>query len=290
MTSPGGSAAGRPAALPVPPAELGEGPCWDSAGQSLYWVDIPAGRVYRMGQAGPPAWWDVGQPVGAVAARASGGLVLAARDGFFGLDLASGAVTLLAGIEADQPGNRMNDGACDRAGRYYAGTMAGDERPGAGALYRLDPDLSITTLLSGIGISNGIGWSLDEQLMYYVDSLDRQVDVLDYDPASGSIDGRRKFVDVGSENGVPDGLTVDADGGVWIALWGGSALRRYDPDGALTQVIEFPHANVTSCAFGGPFLDRLFVTTAAGPGAETGGGLFVLEPGVTGQPSYPFRG
>ncbi len=290
MTATGSAAAGQPAALPVPPAELGEGPCWDAASQSLYWIDGPAGRVHRMDAGGGLACWDVGQPVGAVMTRAAGGLALTARDGFVALDTDSGAVTLLASIEPDRPGNRMNDGACDRAGRYYAGTMAADERPGAGALYRLDPDLTVTRLLTGIGISNGIGWSPDERLMYYVDSLDHRVDVLDYDPASGSIGGRRKFADVGQDEVLPDGLTVDAEGAVWVALWGGGALRRYAPDGTLARVVQFPHANVTSCAFGGAGLDRLYVTTAAGPGAQAGGGLLVLEPGVTGQPSYPFRG
>ncbi|MGO9724374.1 MAG: SMP-30/gluconolactonase/LRE family protein [Streptosporangiaceae bacterium] len=290
VTAAAGRAAGHAVALPVPPAELGEGPCWEARSQSLFWIDVPAGLVYRIDAAGDLARWDVGQPVGAVMTRAAGGLVLAARDGFLALDLDSGAATLLASVEADLPGNRMNDGACDRAGRYYAGTMAADERPGAGALYRLDPDLTMTRLLTGIGISNGIGWSPDERLMYYVDSLDYQVDVLDYDAASGAIRGRRPFARVGQDGVLPDGLTVDAEGGVWVALWGGGALRRYAPDGTLTREVPFPHANVTSCAFGGPGLELLYVTTAAGPGAEAGGGLFVLEPGVAGQPSYPFRG
>ncbi len=275
--------------VPAPVAELGEGPVWADGEQALYWLDIPADRVHRLAADGQLASWDAGQPVGAVVPRASGGLVLAARDGFVAMDQATGALTLLAAVEADRPENRMNDGACDRAGRFFAGTMADDERPGAGTLYRLDPDLTVTTMLTGTGISNGIGWSPDERLMYYIDSHTHQVDVFDYDPATGAIDGRRRFAAVGQGDVMPDGLTVDADGGVWVAVWGGGALLHHDPAGRLRQTIEIPAAHVTSCVFGGPDLDRLYITTAAGDGAGAGA-LFVTEPGVTGQPSHPFRG
>ena len=273
----------------APVAELGEGPVWADGEQALYWLDIPADQVHRMAAGGQLTSWDVGQPVGTVVPRASGGLALAAQDGFMAMDQATGTLSLLAAVEPDRPENRMNDGACDRAGRFFAGTMADDERPGAGALYRLDPDLTVTTMLTGTGISNGIGWSPDERLMYYVDSLTYQVDVFDYDPATGAIDGRRRFAAVGQGDVMPDGLTVDADGGVWVAVWGGGALLHHDPAGRLRQTIEVPAAHVTSCVFGGPDLDRLYITTAAGDGAGAGA-LFVTEPGVTGQLSHPFRG
>ncbi len=273
----------------APMATLGEGPHWDDQDQSLYWVDIPEGRVHQMDAAGSFTSWEVGQPASAVVRRASGGLVVAVREGFVALDPASGQVVPLAAVEPDRPENRMNDGACDRAGRFFAGTMADDERPGAGTLYRLDPDLGVTKLVTGVGISNGIGWSPDERLMYYIDSQDRQVDVFDFDPATGEIDGRRRFAAVGRGEAVPDGLTVDADGGVWVAVWGGGAVLRHDTGGRVRESVELPAARVTSCAFGGPGLDQLFVTTAAGPGA-LGGALFVCQPGVTGQPSHPFRG
>ncbi len=280
---------GQPRRVPAPVAALGEGPVWAGGEQALYWLDIPACRMHRMAADGQLTSWDVSQPVGAVVPRASGGLVFAARDGFMAMDQASGALTPLAAVERDRPENRMNDGACDRAGRFFAGTMADDERPGAGALYRLDPDLTVTTLLTGTGISNGIGWSPDERLMYYADSLTHQVDVFDYDPATGAIGGRRRFAAVGQGDVMPDGLTVDADGEVWVAVWGGGALLRLDPGGRVRETIEVPAANVTSCVFGGPDLDRLYITTAAGEGAGAGA-LFVTEPGVTGQPSHPFRG
>jgi sugar lactone lactonase YvrE len=279
----------QPTRVQAPVATLGEGPVWDAQHQALYWLDIPESRVYRMDADGSITSWDLGQPVGAVVRRASGGLVVAVRDGFMALDPASGELAMLAAVEQDRPENRMNDGACDRAGRFYAGTMADDERPAAGALYRLDPDLSVTTLLTGVGISNGIGWSPDEQLMYYADSHTHQVDVFDYDPATGAIDGRHRFAAVGRGDVVPDGLTVDADGGVWVAVWGGGAVLRHDPDGRVRETLELPAEHVTSCAFGGPGLDRLYITTAAGPG-EQAGSLFVCEPGVTGQPGHPFRG
>jgi sugar lactone lactonase YvrE len=183
----------------------------------------------------------------------------------------------------------MNDGACDRAGRFFAGTMAEDEATPAGALYRLDPDHVVTRLVAGVTVSNGIGWSPDERLMYYVDSPTRRVDVFDYDPATGAIEGRRPFASLPPGDAVPDGLTVDAEGGVWVALWGGSAVHRYDRAGRLDRVLEIPSVNVTSCAFGGAGLDQLYVTAAAGPG-ETEGALYRWPAGVPGQPAHPYRG
>jgi len=279
----------QPTRVQAPVCTLGEGPVWDARDQSLYWVDIPERRVHQIAADGSLSSWDTGQPVGTVVPRASGGLAVAVRDGFMALDPVSGALTTLAEVERDQPGNRMNDGACDRAGRFYAGTMADDESPGAGALYRLDPDLSVTRLVTGVGTSNGIGWSPDERLMYYTDSQVHRVDVFDYDPATGQIEGRRPFAAVGKGDVVPDGLTVDADGGVWVAVWGGYALLHHDPAGSVIETVDLPAAQVTSCVFGGPDLNRLYITTAAGPG-ESAGALFVCEPGVTGQPSHPFRG
>ena len=278
----------EPQKVDVPTADLGEGPCWDAESQSLYWVDITAERVHRLSAAGVHSSWHVGAPAGAVVPRAGGGLVVAAGNGFLALDPLTGAVSELA-TAPGQPGTRMNDGKCDRAGRFYAGTMADDESPGRGSFYKLDTDGIVTEIFTGIGISNGLGWSPDDRLMYYTDSLDYRVDVLDYDLASGGLGERRPFATLGSGEVMPDGLAVDAEGGVWVAVWGGSIIQRYDADGQLTGVVRLPAANVTSCAFGGPALDQLYITTAAGPG-RLAGALFTCVAGVAGLPTYPYRG
>src|SRR5215831_10538706 len=178
----------EPAKVDVPAAELGEGP---------YWVDITAERVHRLSAAGVHSCWHVGAPAGAVVPRAGGGLVVAAGNGFLALDPLTGDVSELAAAPGQQ-GTRMNDGKCDRAGRFYAGTMADDESPGKGSFYKLETDHSVEEIFTGIGISNGLGWSPDDLLMYYTDSLDYQVDVLDYDPASGTLGERRPFATLGA--------------------------------------------------------------------------------------------
>jgi sugar lactone lactonase YvrE len=275
--------------LPVPRAALGEGPCWEPAEGALYWTDIPACRVHRLAADGTHTSWDAGRPVGAVVPRAGGGLALAAKDGFWALDPATGRLALLAHVEADLPDNRMNDGACDGAGRFFAGTMAEDESPGAGTLYRLDPGLAVTPVLGGVSVSNGSGWSLDGSRMYYVDSLAYSVDVFDYDADSGAIGNRRVLARIGDGEVMPDGLAVDSGGDIWVAVWGGSAVLRYGPDGRLKQSLEIPAAHVTSCAFGGPGLATLYITTAGGPGPGAGA-LFACQPGAAGLLANPFRG
>ncbi|NUW39810.1 SMP-30/gluconolactonase/LRE family protein [Nonomuraea rhodomycinica] len=295
----------EPEIVAVPSSRLGEGPRWDERTGTLLWVDIPQGLVRRLDPAdGTHAAIGVGQPVGVAVPRAAGGLALAVRDGFAlldepawdrpatddpemvdGLAVVDGLEVVAPVTAAERPGNRMNDGACDRAGRFFAGTKAEDDTPGAGALYRLGPDHRAERVLDGVGISNGIAWSPDERLCYYVDTLTNRVDVFDYDPADGRLAGRRTFAEI--TRGKPDGITVDARGHVWVALWDGGAVLRLRPDGRLDLAVEIPVRNVTSCAFGGPGLTDLYVTTAWDGAA--GGELLRCRTSVEGLPANPYR-
>jgi sugar lactone lactonase YvrE len=278
-------------------AELGEGPVWDARTRDVYFVDIMRGTVHAFSPGTERlATYHVGQPVGAVGLAARG-LVLAVRDGFARLDPESGAVRLIAEVDRDRMDLRMNDGACDPAGRFWAGTMALDERQGAGALYRLDPDGSVHLALQPVTISNGLDWSADGTRMYFIDSPTGRVDVFDFDAATGRLANRRPFLRIAPEAGLPDGLTVDADDHVWVALWGGGAVNRYAPDGSLAAVVRLPVTHPTSCCFGGGDLRDLYITTAwiaLDSAARTvqphAGGVFVCRPGVAGRPANRFAG
>jgi sugar lactone lactonase YvrE len=282
-------------------AGLLEGPVWDTNGGCLYFVDIMLGRVHRYD---PPTRAhrvfelaaDV-VTVGAVALADRNDLVLAVRDGFARLNPRTDAVSRVADVEADRPNQRMNDGKVDPAGRFWAGTMALDETQGAGSLYRLDRDGSVRAMLGDVTISNGIDWSPDRQTMYYIDSPTRRVDMFDFDVATGAIANRRTFVPIARQHGIPDGLTVDADGCVWVALWRGAAVHRYTPYGLLDTVVNVPTSCPTSCAFGGADLRDLFITTAAMDLNEReraeqplAGGLFVCRPGPAGRAPNRFKG
>jgi sugar lactone lactonase YvrE len=276
-------------------ANLGEGPVWDARTSELLWVDIMAGLVHRFDPAkGTDVSRDVGQPVGAVVPRSAGGYALAVRDGFAVTDGHADDVRLVAPIGVDRPKVRMNDGACDSSGRFWAGTMHVDEVPEAGSLYRLGLDGSVETMLGDVTISNGIGWSPDDTVMYYVDTTTLGIDAFDFDAASGAISNRRRLVTIEGGAGHPDGLVVDEDGCIWLALWEGWAVRRYSPDGTLMAVVEVPVARVTKPAFGGAALDQLFITTAA-PGTPDAaqpyaGGIFLMRPGVHGLPPHAYAG
>lgn len=277
--------------LTDPVAHHGEGPVWadwDGTGGSLRWVDMLAGDVLSLAAAG-----RVGRrPVGAVAAalrpRTVGGAVIAVERGF-ALAAADGTVTTLPPVW-DDPSIRMNEGTCDPHGRFWCGSMSYRAVPGAGALYRLDRDLSVRRVLVGVTISNGIEWSPDGSRVYYNDTPTGRVDV--FDSEDGGLTNRRTFV---VPDGLrPDGLTVDADGGVWVAGHGQGRVHRYTPDGRLDEVVEVPVAKVTACCLGGPNLDRLFITTSREnlpAGADPlAGSLFVADVGVVGLPARPFAG
>ncbi|MDG4825759.1 SMP-30/gluconolactonase/LRE family protein [Asanoa sp. WMMD1127] len=269
----------------------GEGPAWDAATGRLHWVDMMAGDMLSLAPGdGAVTRTPVSSVVCAIRPRRGGGLVLAVERGFALLDPGSSAPRILPEVWSDET-VRMNDGGCDPRGRFYCGSMATDERPGGGALYRLDPDLSVTVVLEGVSISNGLAWTRDGGTAYYVDSGTQRIDLFTVDGAGELVD-RRPFVTVPAEVGTPDGLCLDAEGGVWVALWDGAAVHRYDADGELAAVIPMPVARPTACAFGGPSLDELYITTSRqGPDdPEPSGALFRARPGVTGFADYRFAG
>jgi len=279
-------------------AELGEGPVWDPIEACLYFVDITAGLVHRYDPGTRTSrTFSVGTMVGAVALGSAGDLVLAVHDGFVRLDPRTGRTMRIADVEADRPEQRMNDGKCDPGGRFWAGTMAIDERRHAGALYRLDADGRVHVMLEHVSISNGLDWSDDGRSMYYVDTPTGSIDVFDFDVADGSIANRRSLLRIEAAAGWPDGLTVDADGYLWVALWSGGAVHRYAPDGALDRTVPLPVSHPTSCAFGGRDLGDLYITSAAialTPEARMrepqAGSLFRCRPGVRGRPAHRFKG
>jgi sugar lactone lactonase YvrE len=279
-------------------AELGEGPLWDPVRSVVWWVDILGGDIYCYDPATQSdRVWHTGRMVSAMATRADGSLLIAWQDGLGSFDPASGGIDLLLGVEENTPTNRFNDGKVDPAGRFWAGTMELDGAHGEGTLYRVDPDLRCTPMIEHVSISNGLGWSLDERLMYYVDTPTRRIDVFDFDPESGTVENRRGFVRIPESDGTPDGLTVDADGHVWVALFGGWSVHRYAPDGTLSGRIDLPVSNITSCTFGGEGLADLFITTATSGLTEKdlkeqpfAGALFRVRPGVVGRPTNNFGG
>src|SRR5579872_724856 len=244
---------------------LGEGPIWHAQEQALYLVDINGNCFYRY-EPGTSKLetFDVGVPVGVLAIRAAGGLVMATKKGFAFWNRQDG-LQLIVDPQQKTAHTRFNDGAVDCKGRFWAGTMCGLEptcpQP-EGSLYRLDSDQSLHIMETNVGVSNGIGWSLDQRLMYFTDSPLHLIAVYDFDAATGTIENRRPFVHTPDEKGVPDGLTVDREGFIWSACWGGWKITRYDPDGKVERVIQLPVQYPTSCAFGGASLDELYITSA----------------------------
>lgn len=277
--------------------ELGEGPRWDPDGRRLLFVDVLAGRLHAASSEDRLVLTrDVGQALGAVNRTADGGVVLAMRDGIYLADADGAGRSLLAPVEVDRPDLRMNDAACDPAGRLWAGTMAFDATPAAGALYRIGADGSVTSVLTGLTISNGLGWSPDAGRMYFVDSSSQRIDVLDFDLATGTAENRRPLAAIADTPGVPDGLTIDTEGGIWVALWGGAQVRRYSPDGRVTDIVNLPVDQPTSCSFGGDAGDVLYITTARlGLTGEQlansplAGSVLACRPGYRGHPAPAFR-
>src|SRR5579859_420296 len=275
---------------------LGEGSLWSVAEQTLYWVDIVNDCYWRLNpQTGAPEVVPVGSSIGVMAQRASGGLVMATRHNFafWGAD---NALHPIGQPVTTDPTIRFNDGAVDCRGRFWAGTMNNAELP-ISMLYRLDPDGSIHTMETNVRVSNGIGWSPDNTVMYFTDSPLRIIYAYDFDAETGGIANRRTFVHLPDEPGVPDGLTVDSEGCVWSCYWDGAKIIRFTPSGQIERIIPMPVLRPTSCVFGGPNLDELYITSAfvdLTPEQKArypfSGDLFRLKTGMRGLPKFTFKG
>lgn len=277
-------------------AVLGEGPVWVGREQALYWVDIPERRIFRWSEAEGVQAIEPPLHICSLMPRAEGGFIGGGYDGFLEIDLGEQAFRVIANPEPDLESNRFNDGKTDRQGRFWAGTMDRQEREASGSLYRLDPSLSWSRIDSGYRVTNGPAFSLDGRTMYHTDSALQRIYAFDLSE-DGSATNRRIFREFEPGEGYPDGMTVDAEDCLWIAFWDGWCLRRLSPEAEVIDELGVPVQKPTSCAFGGPELDRLFITSASrGLSPEelrmqpNAGGLFMTVPGVRGVPEAPFRG
>jgi len=280
-------------------ATLGEGPIWDAKKQLLYWVNIMESQVSIYDPSSQTnRTIDVGQYAGTVVARASGGLMLALHHGFASLDVETEEVTMIHEPEPDKPNNRFNDGKCDPAGRFWAGTMSMEERASVGTLYCMETDHTVRSMVENVTISNGLVWSQDNSTMYYIDTPLGTVDAFDYDLETGNIGNRRPVITIPDGQGFPDGMTMDAEGMLWVAHWDGARVTRWDPQsGTLLDTVHVPATQVTACAFGGPNLDQLYITSARRGLDEAAlaehpeaGNVFVTEVGVSGLEAFAFGG
>ena len=276
-------------------ARLGEGPVWDAASRVLYWVDIYNHRIHRFDPAaGRDEVLRLPEIVTSVVPTRTGRLLVSLRHDLATLDPSSGELTRTLTLEADRPGNRFNDGKVDARGRFWIGTMSADE-PEQGSLYRYDPDGSVRTMVTGLTISNGMGWSPDRKVFYHTDSPTRRIFAYAHDEESGEITDRRLFADLSADSSFPDGLTVDAEGCIWSAQWDGWCVIRFAPDGREIDRVQLPVQRPTSCCFGGPDLRTLYITSASVGLSEReiqacplSGDLFWMEADVPGLPSDPF--
>jgi sugar lactone lactonase YvrE len=293
--------------------QIGEGPTWDTARERFLWSDNELGVVHEAKRDGAGGWresrrWNLGRPTGDAIPRGKGGLVVVAGTEILTLG-EEGEIVCFARLGADASLVRGNEVKCDSRGRLWVGTRSSDFSPGRGALYRVDANGAVTTMLENVTLSNGLDWSPDGSTFYYIDSPTFSVDAFDFDPVRGAISNRRSVLTFKPNEGAPDGMTVDSEGCLWVALFPSGQVRRYAPDGTLLAFVEISAPSVTSCAFGGSDGGELFITSAAmrlpdlfltfgfsaevvgnahtAPGA---GGVFVCRPGMTGKPATPFAG
>ncbi len=277
-------------------AVLGEGPVWVAREQALYWVDIKGYKIFRLTESGEQSEWPTPLRICSLVPRASGGFIGGTDQGIALIDLESEQFEIIANPEEHLPHNRFNDGKVDRQGRFWAGTMDDLETDATGTLYRIDPDLRCTAVDTDYRITNGPAFSPDGRTMYHSDTPRQVIYAFELD-ADGSARNRRIFLQFGPGDGNPDGMTVDSEGCLWIAFWGGWCVRRYSPAGEWLETVKLPVSQPSSCVFGGRDLDRLYVTTASvGLDEESlrmqpnAGGLFMFTPGVRGLEEVPFAG
>lgn len=280
---------------------LGEGPVWDERSNSIYWVDIQQGHINRyLLPHSRLETISVGQKIGAFALRESGGFILALKNGFATLDFEEQQLKPIADPEAHLPDNRFNDGKCDPQGRFWAGTMDGvNDEKGVASLYTLNTDMSIEQKITEVSTSNGLCWSADGSTFYYIDTPTKQVAAYDFNGDTGAITNKRIIITIPDEEGMPDGMTIDKEGMLWIAFWDGWIVGRYNPlTGKQLHKIELPVARVTSCTFGGEDLTDLYITSAREGLSENdlkqqplAGSLFVVRNcGFLGMPAIKFKG
>jgi sugar lactone lactonase YvrE len=277
-------------------ANVGEGPVWVEREQALYWVDNKGRRVFRRRDDGQLESFDVPLQVCCMAPRASGGFIAGTDKGFAAIDFDADSIEFIANPEEAIAGNRFNDGKTDAAGRFWAGTMDNAEKETRGSLYRLDPDLSWARIDSGYHVTNGPAFDSARGRMYHTDSAPRTIYAFEV-TASGEVSDKRVFAQFGETDGHPDGMTVDSEGNLWVCFWDGWCVRRLSPEGEVIEKIDMPVQRPTSCCFGGPDLDKLYVTSAS-LGIEEdslemqpcAGGLFLLETGARGVAQVPFAG
>jgi len=274
-------------------ARLGEGPVWDARDASIYFVDIKAPALHRFNvQSGVRTSWPMAEPICWIIPRATApGFIAGFKSGFAELQVDPLTITPIGAPEPERKTNRLNDAKADRTGAIWAGSMDDDEKIVSGALYRIAPDRSWKRMDDGYAIANGPTFSPDGRVLYHTDTGPGVVYRFDVG-ADGALSNKREFVRFRADWGAPDGMTTDAEGGVWIAHWGGARVTRFTPAGAVDRAIAIPAAQVTSCVFAGPQLDRMFVTTAAvgRENEELAGALFEIDPGVRGAPAYAFNG
>ena len=277
---------------------LGEGPVWDAKRKAICWVDIINGVIHEFSvEQKIHKSTEVHQMIGSFAVCANGNFIAALQNGFAFIDRMNGNITMIADPEEHLPNNRFNEGKCDPQGRFWAGTMSLFEEPGAGNVYTMENDLLPLKKIGGVGISNGMAWSLDHQTFYYIDTPTGEIAAYDYDKIKGHISNKRVIIKIDEHDGYPDGMTLDNVGMLWIAHWGGWQVTRWNPDTAeKIYSIKLPVAKVTSCTFGGENFEDLYITSAkVGLTVEElkkqplAGSLFVIHDcGFKGMPAFEF--